>query len=487
MLQEVDLTHSTAVVMGRLPLVDEMGSGDLGDARLNARRDRVLTVLEQRPDAGFPAACGDEAATEGLYRFLRNPRVTWAGLLAPHVRATAARCAAVGDVLVLHDTTDMVFPGEGARAGLVPLSRRRRGFWMHASLAVSADGLRAPLGLLAVQPYVRRLRGTDTPRPTKASRWADPLKESRCWAEGVRAVRGLLPAPQRPIHVMDRAADSYEWVAEWLAQGDRFVVRLTHDRQVAAPDGVGPLSTVVPRTPLGERTVTLSPRAHADRPRKTQRTHPARAGRVARLQFAAHRVVLQRPRSCAATVPATLAVHVVTVWEVDPPAGEAPVEWRLITSEPIDTGPAVLQIIDHYRTRWMIEEYFKALKTGCAYEQRQLESLRTLLIALALLAPVAWQLLLLRHLAQTAPAGPAEAVLTSQQLDVLRASPARRHLTSGLTIAAICRAVAALGGHLSQNGPPGWLVLSRGMEKLRLMESGWVAAQARRLERSDQS
>ena len=78
-------------------------------------------------------------------------------------------------------------------------------------------------------------------------------------------------------------------------------------------------------------------------------------------------------------------------------------EWQLVTSEPIGTQEQVLRVVDWYRGRWLIEEFFKALKTGCAYEKRQLESFATLQIALALLAPVAWQLLLLRQLARAAP------------------------------------------------------------------------------------
>ena len=101
-----------------------------------------------------------------------------------------------------------------------------------------------------------------------------------------------------------------------------------------------------------------------------------------------------------------LAVHVVAVSERETPPGEEPIEWRLITTEPVDTVDQVLRIVEWYRTRWVIEEFFKALKTGCAYEKRQLESLATLVIALALLAPIAWQLLLLRHLARRTPAGP---------------------------------------------------------------------------------
>ena len=120
-----------------------MGGADLGDARLNARRDRVIAALEQHPDTGFPEACASDAETEALYRFLRNRRVSLDAVIAPHVQATADRCRAVGDVLVIHDTTENVFPGETPRAGLAVLGPRRHGFWLHAALAVSADGLRA--------------------------------------------------------------------------------------------------------------------------------------------------------------------------------------------------------------------------------------------------------------------------------------------------------------------------------------------------------
>lgn len=476
--------QSTAVVVGRVPLVEEMGAGDLGDPRLNARRDRVLTVLEQSPDAAFPKACADDAEIEGLYRFLRNPRVSWEALIEPHFHATQARCAALPEVLVLHDTTDMVFAGEGVRTGLVPLGKRRHGFWLHTALAVSAEGLRAPLGLLALQPFVRAVRPAQTPKPSKVQRWADPTKESRCWAEGLRAVRTRLAGTTRPIHVMDRAGDSYELLADLVAHQDRFVVRLAHDRQIETDTGCAALSTWH-REPLGERQVTLAPRYAGDRPRRMQRAFPARRGRVATLRVAARRVEIQRPRYGPATLPPRLALHVVAVWEPTPPAGLAPIEWQLLTTDPIATLTDVLRIVDTYRTRWVIEEFFKALKTGCAYEQRQLESFQTLLAALALLAPVAWQLLLLRHLAHLAPEGPPTVVLTAQQLAVLRASRPGARLGPAPGVRAVMLAIAALGGHLTNNGNPGWLVLGRGMEKLTLMEAGWVAA--RHPQTSDQS
>ena len=58
-----------------------------GDARLNARRDRVIAALEQHPDTGFPEACASDAETEALYRFLRNRRVSLDAVIAPQVQA----------------------------------------------------------------------------------------------------------------------------------------------------------------------------------------------------------------------------------------------------------------------------------------------------------------------------------------------------------------------------------------------------------------
>jgi hypothetical protein len=459
-------------------LVEEMASGELGDQRLNERRDRLMAVLEQHPATSFPEVCADAAEVEACYRFLRNRRLSLATLVEPHCAATHARCVAVGEVLVIHDTTDMVFAGETARAGLAPLGTGRQGFWLHTALAVSADGLRAPLGVVSLLPYVRKTQPRGTPKNERA-RFQDPDKESRYWRDGVAAVRTRFGSATTVIHVMDRAGDSYELFAAWVSHGDRFVVRLNHDRRVVTDEGPGLLRDAAPRHEVrDERQVTLSPRRVGDRSPKARQQHPAREGRGATLQFAARPLTLQRPRGQQyAHLPPTLRLHVIYVWEVAAPAGEEPVAWQLITTEPIDTLEQVLRVVDWYRARWLIEEFFKALKTGCAYEKRQLESLDTLLIALALLAPVAWQLLLLRHLARAAPDAAATAVLSARQVQVLQATPAGATLGGNPTLHAALLAVARLGGHLKQNGQPGWLVLGRGLQTLLIMEAGWAAAE----------
>lgn len=210
----------------------EMAAGDLGDDRLNARRDCIIDALERHPAVGFPEACGTEAATEAFYRFLRNPRVTLPAILAPHIEATVARCQAVPEVVVIHDTTENTFAGEGARGELTAVGPRRQSFWLHTSLAVSTDGGHDPLGVLALAPWVRA-----APRPDRApyhwrARFRDPAKESARWAEGVATCRARLGPAVHAIHLMDREGDSYELLSELVATHERFVIRVNYDRSL---------------------------------------------------------------------------------------------------------------------------------------------------------------------------------------------------------------------------------------------------------------
>ena len=170
----------------------------------------------------------------------------------------------------------------------------------------------------------------------------------------------------------------------------------------------------------------------------------------------------------------------MAVREVNPPEGEPPVIWRLTTSEPIKTAEDVAAVIDIYRYRWLIEEYFKALKTGCNFEKLQLETGIALVRALAIYASVAWRLLLIRWMDRNQPDAPASAALSPSQLSVLGSVRAKagKPLPANPTAHDALLAVAALGAHLKRNGAPGWHVLGRGFEKLLSLEQGWLAAMA---------
>lgn len=463
-------------------LAAEFLAADFGDERLSKRLLRVASSAASSPDKGFPAQAGDDAALEATYRFLNNPKVSVELILAPHLRMTCQRVAAAGLTYAVHDTTDFQFCGEAARAGLTPVSGPgKRGFLGHFTLAVSADGSRTPLGLLSLRCWTRPAsfrRATD-----RRQRLASPDNEHLRWGEQVTEVSERLGGTAQVIHVMDREADAYALLDLMVRQGDRFIVRAAQDRGLVAPDG-GPTKlfpALAALPPVFERAVPLSKRGRQGKQPATVKRHPPRSTRLAKLCFSASPLTIQRPRGCEGAP--CLQLNYVRVYEVETPEDVEPVEWRLITTEPSETVEQVLAIVDGYRTRWLIEEYFKALKTGCAFEKRQLESKDALLKALALFVPVAWRLLRLRALTREAPATPADQALTPTHLLMLQVLK-RKNLVKSLrhvplsetpTVQEALFAVAALAGHLKNNGPPGWQLLGRGLDQLLVMELGWNA------------
>lgn len=427
------------------------------------RAEQMARALVEQPGVSLPRAMGSTAAREAAYRFLGNRRVTLARVIAPHVEATAERARQARRVLVVSDTTEFRFSTE--REGLGVLSGKSRdGFVGHFTLAVSADGRRTPLGVLGLETIVRPGRKG---KRDSVARKRDPHRESLRWRRGVESASQRLDGVEA-IHVMDREADIYELLSALISDGHRFIIRSGQERLVDE----GRLSTMVASAAMRfSREVKLSARGTRGAP-KNGRSHPARRSRLAQLAVSTAQITLRKPKT--ATDPGlrdSVRVNVVRVWEPDPPADQEPVEWRLFTTEAIDTQLQVEQIVDGYRARWLIEEYFKALKTGCNFESSQLESLRALQNLLGIYVAVAWQLLMLRSAARDEPDRPATDVLTRTQLEILRLIVRGKPLPPQPTIADVASAIADLGAHIRSNGPPGWQVLGRGFEELRRAES----------------
>lgn len=451
-------------------LAAEVSGALLGDARRSKRLASITERAARSPDMSFPEMASGDAELEAFYRFFGNESLSPDELLAPHVRATVARCAARPSVVVAHDTTQFHFSGE--RKGLGRLAKSDHGFWAHVALAMTPE--RESLGVLGL------LHGTRHGPP----RWKDGQKALRPLARGERpeSLRWIdlskrcaeLLTHHDVVHVMDREADWYALMASMLEHEQKFVIRMCHDR--ATEDGHKRVSAALNEAPVqAERTVQLSGRPRSPNPRQRKR-HPARTTRLANLSIRACSTKLRASEQGSPS----LDLNLVQVLEVNPPDDQPPVQWTLLTTEPIEDAAAVLRVVDLYRARWTIEEFFKAIKTGCAFEKRQLGSYHGLVNALAVFLPVAWMLLRLRDTGRTQPDAPAAAVLPPELLEILLVL-ARRPLPENPTARDAMYAVAGLGGHLPRNGDPGWQTLGRGFE--RLLE----AQRVRALLRSDQS
>lgn len=447
----------------------------LGDARLGRRLTGIAEQLVAAPDVAFPRALDTGADLEGFYRFVGNEVVTPEAVLKPHVQATVSRAAAHVEVLAVHDTSEFRFGG--AREELGRLTKSGHGFLGHFTLAVTLDAARDPLGTVALQTWTRRETTPTSLRKQRKLGHAEARrlpKEQDRWWRGIEATEATVANATSLIHVMDSEADDYDLMSKLVEARYRWVIRLCHDRTLRiAGQPAKTKEVVAQREVLCERAVHLSRRKR--QPGGARRKRAAvREQRVATLAISASALTFQRPRDYTDGAK-TLAVNVVSVREIDAPADEEAVEWLLITTEPIDSEKDLLKVVDCYRGRWRIEELFKALKTGCAFEKRQLESRHTLLNALALFVPIAWNLLRLRTAARSDESIPANVVLDPHQIVVLRKA-SKVALPTRLTARDAMLAIARLGGHLRSNGDPGWVVLGRGYQDLLMMVAGYRLA-----------
>jgi transposase-like protein/DDE family transposase len=467
-----------AVHAGLEPLAVEMDSGQF-PKRLQERFVRIIEAMSSLPEKSFPRMTGSVGELVALYRFLGNFRVTPDKILEPHVLATCDRADRLGRILVVHDTSGISYGGQGTREGLGPLNDGGQGYYLHPSLAVSADGMRVPLGVLRFEALVREALKKD--KKPKNSRKKDPDSAFERWWRGVEQSEQLFEGSGTELlHVMDREGDDFVLEARMLGAGKRFVIRSSFDRLLSLTaeenkEGAARKlrEALAQAEVVFEREVELSPRKE-DRSAEKRKTYPARKGRIAKLCAAARGVSIRRPNGLGSidegTIPGSIQLNVVRVWEVEAPEGVEPVQWYLLTSEPIEKLEQILEVIDFYRARWVIEELFKALKSGCSLEKRQLESKEALLNALAVFLPIACRMLLLRSLARSTPALPATVVLSPTQIHILRTMRPKAALSPQPSVGDALLAIASLGGHLKHNGDPGWQVIGRGFEKIVIVE-----------------
>lgn len=455
--------------MRALPPVHEEFEGcDFADLRLMDRVVKLATQLDRDPQLSLPEAFRDPSQLEATYRFFANSRVDLPTIIGGHVENTIRRAGALRRCLAIHDTTAFSFEG-GEREGLGVVDRAQQGFYAHVCLCVAADGTREPLGLVALDTWVRKAKKGK--RSTEKRRKEDHLESERWLAQSLEVEASVAGATQL-IHVEDREGDIFESLAMRVAEGMHFIVRAASTRVVlttgTSTENVLENARKLPR--VGAREVRLSARkpALAHRP-KAQ--HRARKERMAALELRAGPIRLRCPGRGGSV--SELALNAVHVGELNAPEGEEEVEWLLFTTEPISTPEEVSDVVDNYRARWLIEEYFKALKTGCKYEERQLESADGLLNALGVFAILAWRLLLLRFVQRTATDAPATSVATPEEIAVL---VAKKRLKKNATAAEFLTALARFGGHLSQNGPPGLLILWRALRALQALAEGWRLA-----------
>jgi len=165
----------------------------------------------------------------------------------------------------------------------------------------------------------------------------------------------------------------------------------------------------------------------------------------------------------------------VIAWEEDPADPADPVEWVLLTNVEVSDAAAARRVLDDYACRWRVEDYHKALKTGCGIERTQLTTRHALENFIALTSVLAVRVLKLRCAARDEATRDEPARLHEEELKVRLAARHAGHADwRSLSVYDFYLAVARLGGYLLNPArrPPGWIVLWRGYTRLEEMAQG---------------
>lgn len=234
------------------------------------------------------------------------------------------------------------------------------------------------------------------------------------------------------------------------------MARAAHERIIETLAGPRPYLLQWARQLPSQATKEVSLRGRAGGPART-----------AQLQVAWAQYLMPAPHDGKERGGPNLRVSVIRAWEVEAPAGVAPLEWVLVTTLAVTDAESARQVIEYYEKRWLIEEYHKCLKTGCAMEARQLETAAGLEALLGFLSISAVRLLQLREASRQKPELPARQVIPPELLETIESY---LKLPPGdLTMREFWRAVARLGGFLGRksDGNPGWQTIWRGWQKLQ--------------------
>lgn len=468
---------------------DEFAEVNLGDKRLDSRLIKLCDSLSEAPESPINQACEDWSETKAAYRFFQNENVDVEQIMDAHRDKTMARCAGQNTILALQDTSYFSYTHHPKTKGLGKIAMHvganvkkiySYGLVMHSCFAVTTKG--TPLGLLDQKIFSREPCPEDKGQRS-GKKYTDrslPVeeKESYRWIEAMESSTKQSTDVQI-VTVCDRECDFYDFFKAAFKNGSAVLVRASKNRTInkegryANKDSVKLWGYIESQPTAGSYAVNVCAV-------KQTKTNKGRTARKAEMNMKFGTFKMNPPQNNPAhkvEVLPDIQLYAVHALEKNPPAGEEPVEWMLLTNQPVKTLEEASERIHWYSLRWRIEMYFKVLKSGFRVEACRLGTADRLVRYLSIMSIIAWRQFMITLMARTDPTMPCSQFLSEQEWTVLatRSSKNRTPPTIAPTLGDAVVWIAKLGGYLARksDGPPGTLALWRGWKRLMDLTEGW--------------
>jgi hypothetical protein len=331
---------------------------------------------------------------------------------------------------------------------------------MHSSLAVTTGGL--PLGLAAIKLWTRkRFKGTNAlKRSINPTRVSIEKKESVRWLENVRQSTELLEGASRCIHIGDRESDIYELFCEAEERGTKFLVRTCADRLCEG----------------GQRKVSsIMKQAKVKAIHQVEVRDAKGAVSEATVEVKHQRLRVCPPIGKQRRYPA-LTLTVIYAQEREKPRGRERIDWKLLTNVPVRSRRDAIEKISWYAMRWKIETFHKILESGCKAEASKLRTAQRIVNLVAVFCILSWRIFWMTMMNRVAPTASPLVAMTSLETRLLDKLIQGRQSAQAGTLSSYLIKIARLGGYLARrkDGPPGNMVIWRGLSRLTDIELGFI-------------
>lgn len=383
------------------------------DKRINKRANQVLDSIIKYGSVVVAQCCATITQRVAAYRMFSNKKMD-IPTISDSIYKNCKKQIKTSHVLCIQDTSEINYTGKIGRIGkddpnIGPVTKdSNAGFYCHPMLVV--DPIQAiPLGFSYIKLW-NRSWDKKSKKERKYALQAIEEKESYRWIKSAKESLKNLPQGVKQTIIADRESDIYEAIHLIPNERTDLLIRSSSNRKLDGDD----LDLLEKMQSLaGKHTYEL----------KVKGNH-SRKNRTALLTLRYGEVRIKRPADLhGEKYPKSITINCIYVVE-DPstvPVGEAPIEWRLLTTHPVGSIEEAMQCIEWYKMRWFIEEIFRLLKSeGMHIEDAQLESGESLkkLTLMGLIA--AWHIMALKlGYDRQDDKNPAAVIFTQDQLKVL--------------------------------------------------------------------
>lgn len=428
---------------------------NLPDLRLVNRLDQIACRMMAKPCWSIPKQNKKWKDIKAAYRFFDSNKVRFSKLVKPHINQTKKKVAKMKQILAIQDTSFISYTHHDSVEGLSDIGGEKgsKGLILHTTLAVDPNK-NHPEVIGVLDQYIHH-RAKKVPKDETCLEMQNRWKESKIWEEASQRIN-LKNSKTQIIEVMDREADVFDIINNCLSLKHDFVIRAKNNRLLDEATDEKLFDLIHNLKPSGMIKLKLRKRLH-------------QIPRNATLNVAFSTIKIKGPKSRKNEL---IKCNVVYVIEKDPPENQEPLEWILLTSVEVNSFKDACQIIEWYKCRWIIEEYHKAIKSGCKVEEKQLKTGERLENFLGVANIVALRIMKLRDFARNMPEISAKKVIEPFKVNILMKYNDIKK--DDITIYEYYREVAKIGGFIGRksDGEPGWQTLWKGETELSTLLIG---------------